>query len=101
MRTIEIDGKSYNIKFTTHAGAEMERRENKRIDQLIDTSLTSVELALWGGLKTNHPSITVEQAGALVDAYGDRTALMTILLEEMRDAGFFGLAAKEPPNPKR
>lgn len=101
MRTLEISSEQYRLEYDINAGCDMEDRAGRTIDKLIDTSLTSIRLILWGGLRKHHPEITLADAGDLISAHGDRAELMNLCFEEMKLAGFFGKAAEEPPKKKQ
>lgn len=66
----EANGTTYTLQFTIDAICTLEGLLDKSIFQisalLAANRVTAVRAALWAGLLTHHPKITVQQAGNLL-----------------------------------
>ena len=69
---IDLDGKTYQLKFDFNAFAELENILNiKGFGQLqtslVDCGCTEIRAFLWTGLLHGKPELTISQVGALLD----------------------------------
>lgn len=69
---IDLDGKTYQLKFDFNAFAELENILNiKGFGQLqtslVDCGCTEIRAFLWTGLLHGKPKLTISQVGALLD----------------------------------
>ena len=101
---MELNGKEYKISFDINSGCDLEEKSGKSIgsivnDALTNLSLTSNRLILWGALRKNYPDLTLSDVGELLNG-ADRVEVLNTCIGEMKNAGFFGKAVKEPPKKK-
>lgn len=104
LRTIEIDGTTYSVRFTFNLMAELEERLGFGASQLFmrDMSFAGARLLLFYGLRTKHKSITLDRAGELVGAYcekgGKLADLIQFLFDTMKHCGV--VAEDKPEKPE-
>ena len=96
---IEIGNKSYELKFTVNAMAELEDMTGQEIGNLLSGGqFKMLRYLMWAGLIENNPELTVKSAGALVEEYlqsgGALDVLGEALTKAIESAGFFKQAAK-------
>lgn len=96
MRILTIGDEEYILEYDINAGCLMEQKSGKSIAKLIDSTLTTARLMLWGGLLKHTPDITLIEAGDLLTKHGNWTEVMNQCFEEMKAAGFFGKAEGTP-----
>ena len=77
----EVNGKNYTFKLGTNAQVMIEKRTGMSMakylkqDRLEDLGTEGVRLIFWAGLLRNHPELTEDMAGDLIDDIGpDRVA---------------------------
>lgn len=96
---IELNGKNYALRYTVNSMCAVEQRAGRPLDCLLKYDYTAARLLLWGGLIDGCPELTLQEAGALMDAClrggGTLEALIAACAEAMREASFFGPAAEE------
>jgi hypothetical protein len=65
------DGKPRTLRFSSGALRALERESKKSVFQMMEEAqlLTTTTLFLWAGLRTETPSLTLEEVDQLVDAY--------------------------------
>lgn len=70
--TFTVADVEYTIKFSTNAICELEALQNKGLNEIVGDleRLSTVRALLWAGLHSNHPNVTLKQAGDLIDKLG-------------------------------
>lgn len=70
----------YTLKFSTNAICELEERLDKGLNTIVANMerLTTVRALLWAGLRAHHPSVTIQQAGEILDGCSMAYATETI-----------------------
>lgn len=84
------DGKEYELRFTLNAMAELEERYgevDKAFAAMDQGSFKAIRFVLWAGLHDQHPELTENHVGALIDV-----ASMQDLMQQLND----GLAQDLP-----
>lgn len=97
MKIITIGEKDYSLEYTFNSMCEMEEKTSKSITTFEAMSFSTVRAFLWAGLLELNHSISLAQAGKLVEkwctennkSYMDLGAL---LIEVATQSGFFGEA---------
>lgn len=66
---LKIGEKTYTLRFTRNAMAEVEAVFGGRPFNLLmaDGSVSAIRALLWGGLRKHHPAIDLLQAGDLME----------------------------------
>ena len=98
---IEIADKSYELKFTINAMAELEDMTGQELGNLLSGGqFKTVRYLMWAGLIENNPELTIKGAGGLIEEYlqsgGSLEVLGELLTKAIESAGFFKQAAKAP-----
>lgn len=69
--TIKLaDGKDYELRFTLNAMAELEDRYgdvDKAFAAMDKGSFKAIRCVLWAGLQDQHPELTEQKVGSLID----------------------------------
>ncbi len=93
-RAIEINGRTYVIKLTTSAMAELEDACStpdrlltfpQILERVMRGSVKYLRLYVWAALLDKHPDITVAEVGALIDEAGGVSGFEA-LLKAVNDA---------------
>jgi endonuclease I len=97
MKTITIGDKDYNIEYTFNSMCEMEEKTSKSITTFETMSFSTVRAFLWAGLLELNHSISLTQAGKLVETWckASNKSYMDLggeLIEIATQSGFFGEA---------
>ncbi|WP_203246340.1 hypothetical protein [Sporosarcina beigongshangi] len=96
MKTIEISGKTYELKFGFNALADMEQALGKPIDKIGEIGgLTLVRTMFLFGLKHQHPKLSERKAGDLLDEFmseGGKIEDLSVAIKVAME-GFTGGAA--------
>lgn len=95
---IEIAGKALRMKYTVNSLCAIEDHAGTPIGKLLEKEYSAARLLLWGGLIECHPDMKVCEVGALISAHiadgGTLEEIIDLCAEGLKDAGFFGCAAK-------
>lgn len=103
-RKIALNGREYTLRYTVNAVCCLEEKMGAGLESLMRTQLSCLRGLLWCGLMENHPGVTLERAGEMLQAHleqgGSLRAVADILAAALEDAGFFRQPgtgrAKEP-----
>lgn len=95
MKIITIGGKDYSIEYTFNSMCEMEDKTSKSITTFESMSFSTVRAFLWAGLLELNHSISLVQAGKLVETWcreNDKSYmdLGSELIDIATQSGFFG-----------
>lgn len=96
--TVDVDpNRERHLKFDINALADVERVADKSVLALMEkgrAGFDTLRTLLWGGLKWEDRGLTLERAGAMLQAYmeagGDIQALTEKILAALYGSGAFG-----------
>ena len=96
-RRVEIAGRALRMNYTVNALCAVEARAGGSLDALMERQFSAARLLLWGALTERQPEMTLEEAGALIDAHvrggGTLEQIVEMCAEALEEAGFFGKPA--------
>ena len=99
--SLTLNGKAYPLRFTVNALCRLEEETGLRLSSLDGDSLSCLRGLLWCGLMERLPSLTLTEAGDLIDAHlragGTLTDVAGPLADALADACFFPKAGRESP----
>jgi hypothetical protein len=76
--TLEADGETYRLAFTTNAMCELEDAAGQPLGRIVESlndpdnppGMKTLRLLLWAALIEHHDGLTVKDAGGICDAIG-------------------------------
>ena len=102
---LEIGDKTYEFEFTINSVCDLEERTGKGFADLMSVEgLTSLRALIWCGLITHQKTITMAQAGDLVQEYLKNNAiedLTKMIGDAFEQAGFIQAAAQKRTRSKK
>lgn len=70
--TVQIGGADYRLQWDTNAAVAIERAAQRPViavfEGVMAGRLEAARLVTWALLQAHHPTVTIEQAGSLLDA---------------------------------
>ncbi len=102
---LEIGDKTYDFEFTINAVCDLEERTGKGFAELISVEgLTSLRALMWCGLITHQKTLTMAQAGDLIQEYLKNNTVEDFtktIGDAFEQAGFIQAAAQKRPRIKK
>ena len=97
-RHIELGGQEISLRYTVNAMCAVEDRAGGALERLTDRQFTATRLLLWGGMFSERPDTTLQEAGEIISRHmeqgGSLDEIVDVCAMAMRDAGFFHRAAE-------
>ncbi|MDD6882697.1 MAG: hypothetical protein PUD50_03220 [Eubacteriales bacterium] len=97
-RHIELGGQEISLRYTVNAMCAVEDRAGGALERLTDRQFTATRLLLWGGMLSERPDTTLQEAGEIISRHmeqgGSLDEIVDVCAMAMRDAGFFHRAAE-------
>lgn len=91
--TVTLNGRDYPLRFSVNALCLLEEKTGVSLDRLQGNSLSCLRGLLWCGLKEHLPTLTLEEAGDMLDehlrAEGEMETISVSLAAALEDACFF------------
>lgn len=85
---VEIDGDEYRIRYGVNVLIDMETRVGEEVWQKMATGMvgfTTMRALLWAGLRSDHPEMTMDRAGRLLETLIASREDMQTAREELFD----------------
>lgn len=78
---LKVGEVEYTLVFDINNLCSVEGLLDKTIGEIFEQidSLRVIRALIWGGLRTKHPEVTLEQAGAIVETIGGAGAALDLL----------------------
>lgn len=97
-RHIELGGQEISLRYTVNAMCAVEDRAGGALERLTDRQFTATRLLLWGGMLSERPDTTLQEADEIISRHmeqgGSLDEIVDVCAMAMRDAGFFHRAAE-------
>lgn len=102
---LEIGDKTYEFEFTINSVCDLEERTGKGFADLMSIEgLTSLRALIWCGLITHQKTLTMAQAGDLVQEYLKNNTIEDLtktIGDAFEQAGFIQAAAQKRTRSKK
>ncbi|MBI5260875.1 MAG: hypothetical protein HY852_03535 [Bradyrhizobium sp.] len=100
--TIEADGKTYILSMSANAMCEMEEKAAAGFGSILADlavperiTISRIRWLFWAALTDNHPEITVQEAGRLIEACGGLSAAVETIINLFEDGGMTALVGPD------